>query len=97
MYVCIHKMCIKFSFGGDKVKFASERLVDIRITKFYVEKVLPSVNYLFIYLQAVNFFAQTNRWRHGPCPEKCVRKTVRYFLSPSWEYVRKITFFIKGA
>jgi hypothetical protein len=36
---------------------SSKRLVDIKITKFYTEGVLPSVNYLFIYLEAVTFFA----------------------------------------
>jgi hypothetical protein len=40
---------------------SSERLVNIKITKFYAGEVLPRVNYLFIYLfiylQAVTFFA----------------------------------------
>jgi hypothetical protein len=30
---------------------SSERLVDIKITKFYAEKVLPSVKYLFTFKQ----------------------------------------------
>jgi hypothetical protein len=47
------------SLGGKNTTYSlsSERLVNIKITKFYAEKVLPRVNDLFIYLQAVTLFA----------------------------------------
>jgi hypothetical protein len=48
---------ILFIYFRGYYSLSSKGMVDINITKFYAEKVLPSVNYLFIYLQAVTFFA----------------------------------------
>jgi hypothetical protein len=53
----ILELTTDFKKSTHRYSLSSERLVDIKITKFYAEKVLPSVNYLFIYLQQVTCFA----------------------------------------
>jgi hypothetical protein len=43
-------------FGAFK-RFVEKKQHCIQLAKFYAEKILPSVNYLFIYFQAVTCFA----------------------------------------